>query len=96
MSRFERTRSLFWDGPRIVEPRSDDEYDTCVCVRERDGTPSPNFRTTPTGGRSHPTHDLAHNRPNTRWTFNGIFGNLLIGVRRLRVQITLGSPIISA
>ncbi|GBN00978.1 hypothetical protein AVEN_223699-1 [Araneus ventricosus] len=27
-SRFEATRGLFWDGPRKLEPRSDDEDDT--------------------------------------------------------------------
>ncbi|GBM76355.1 hypothetical protein AVEN_36972-1 [Araneus ventricosus] len=41
-SRFEATRGLFWDRPPNFEPRSDEEDDTRV------GTPSPNFRTTPT------------------------------------------------
>ncbi|GBM91568.1 hypothetical protein AVEN_84476-1, partial [Araneus ventricosus] len=41
-SRFEATGGLFWEGPRNVEPRSDDE-DT----PELAGTPFPNFRTTP-------------------------------------------------
>ncbi|GBM84696.1 hypothetical protein AVEN_93078-1 [Araneus ventricosus] len=51
-SRFEVTRGLFWDGPRNFEPRSDDDDDTLA------GTPSPNFRIIPTGGRLAPTYDL--------------------------------------
>ncbi|GBN21612.1 hypothetical protein AVEN_254283-1 [Araneus ventricosus] len=34
--------------------------------------PSPNFRTTPTGGRLATTYDLACNRPHTRRIFSGI------------------------
>ncbi|GBO37621.1 hypothetical protein AVEN_107512-1 [Araneus ventricosus] len=45
MTRFEATRGLVWGGYRKFEPQSDDEDDT------RAGFPSPNFRTTPTGGR---------------------------------------------
>ncbi|GBM09578.1 hypothetical protein AVEN_29430-1 [Araneus ventricosus] len=52
-SHFEATRGLFWDGPHNFEPRLDDEGDT------RAGTPSPNFRTTPSGGRL--THDVMLN-----------------------------------
>ncbi|GBN14926.1 hypothetical protein AVEN_249819-1 [Araneus ventricosus] len=33
---------------------------------------SPNFRTTPAGGRLAPTYDLTCNRPNTRRIFSGI------------------------
>ncbi|GBM26991.1 hypothetical protein AVEN_47190-1 [Araneus ventricosus] len=44
-SRSEVTRGLFCGGHRNFEPRSDDEDDTWA------GTHSPNFRTTPTGGR---------------------------------------------
>ncbi|GBN42088.1 hypothetical protein AVEN_25751-1 [Araneus ventricosus] len=56
-SNIEATRRLFWDGPRHFEPWLDDEDDT------RDGTPSPNFHTTPTGGRLGPICDFACNRP---------------------------------
>ncbi|GBM82288.1 hypothetical protein AVEN_214686-1 [Araneus ventricosus] len=52
-SRFEATRGPFWDGPRHFEMRSDNENNTST------GTPSPNFRTTPTGGRL--THDARFN-----------------------------------
>ncbi|GBL95716.1 hypothetical protein AVEN_668-1 [Araneus ventricosus] len=55
-SRFESTRGLFWNGPRNLEPRSDDEDDT------RAGTPSPSFRTTPTGRRLDTTYDIASYR----------------------------------
>ncbi|GBM68952.1 hypothetical protein AVEN_24358-1 [Araneus ventricosus] len=34
--------------------------------------PSPNFRSTPTGGRLATTYDLACNRPDTRRIFSGI------------------------
>ncbi|GBM41687.1 hypothetical protein AVEN_46955-1 [Araneus ventricosus] len=34
--------------------------------------PSPNFRTTPTGGRFATMYDLACNRPHTRRIFSGI------------------------
>ncbi|GBM85804.1 hypothetical protein AVEN_273658-1, partial [Araneus ventricosus] len=54
------TRGLFWDGPRSFEPWSDDEDDAW------DGTPSPNFRVTPTGGCLAARYDLACNRPHTR------------------------------
>ncbi|GBN08049.1 hypothetical protein AVEN_134289-1 [Araneus ventricosus] len=33
---------------------------------------SPNFLTTPTGGRLTPMYDLTCNRPNTRHTFSGL------------------------
>ncbi|GBN51869.1 hypothetical protein AVEN_132740-1 [Araneus ventricosus] len=57
MPRLEPTQELFWDGPHNFEPQSDDEDDT------RAGTPSPNFRTTPKGGHSATTYNLARNRP---------------------------------
>ncbi|GBM00423.1 hypothetical protein AVEN_179232-1 [Araneus ventricosus] len=66
MSQFEATRGLFWDRPPNFEPRSDDEDDT------RAGTPSPNFRTTPTEGHLPRTYDLTCNRPNTRRIFSEI------------------------
>ncbi|GBM65191.1 hypothetical protein AVEN_130588-1 [Araneus ventricosus] len=44
----------FWDGPRHFRPRSNDEDDTSA------GTPSPNFGTTPAGGRLAPTYDLMY------------------------------------
>ncbi|GBN00848.1 hypothetical protein AVEN_89216-1 [Araneus ventricosus] len=56
-SRFEVTRGLFWDGPRNFELLSDDEDDTSA------GTSSPNFHTTPTGGRLAITFDLMFNKP---------------------------------
>ncbi|GBM83546.1 hypothetical protein AVEN_272014-1 [Araneus ventricosus] len=56
MSRFAATRGLFWDGPRNFEPRSYDGDDT------RAGSPSPNFRTIPTGGHLALT-DLECTRP---------------------------------
>ncbi|GBN03284.1 hypothetical protein AVEN_120186-1 [Araneus ventricosus] len=57
-SRFEATRGLLWDGPRIFEPLSDDESGTWA------GTPSPSFHAT--------TYDLACNRPYTWWIFSRI------------------------
>ncbi|GBM39161.1 hypothetical protein AVEN_208340-1 [Araneus ventricosus] len=47
-SRFGVTRGLFWDGPRHLEPRSDDEDDV------RADIPSPIFRKTPARGRLAP------------------------------------------
>ncbi|GBM86128.1 hypothetical protein AVEN_75403-1 [Araneus ventricosus] len=50
MSRFEATRGPYWKGPRNFEPRSDNEDDTLS------GISSPNFPSTPAGGRF--THDV--------------------------------------
>ncbi|GBM45598.1 hypothetical protein AVEN_86539-1 [Araneus ventricosus] len=63
---FEATRGLFRDGPRNSEPRSDDEDDTWA------GTPSPNFRTTPTGGRLDTMYDLADRGLHAQRMFSGI------------------------
>ncbi|GBN10529.1 hypothetical protein AVEN_243439-1 [Araneus ventricosus] len=50
---------VVWAGPCNFEWRSDDEEDTTAVK------PSPNFRTTPAGGRMTITYDLACNRPHT-------------------------------
>ncbi|GBM52700.1 hypothetical protein AVEN_21459-1 [Araneus ventricosus] len=65
-SRFGATRGLFWAGPRRFEPRSDEEDGTSPV------TPSPNFRTMPTGRRLTPTYELRCSRPQTRRIFSGI------------------------
>ncbi|GBM60227.1 hypothetical protein AVEN_47898-1 [Araneus ventricosus] len=52
-SHFEATRGLLWDRPRNFEPRSDDEDVNWA------GTPSSNFRATPTGGRLASKYNLA-------------------------------------
>ncbi|GBN02106.1 hypothetical protein AVEN_9675-1 [Araneus ventricosus] len=81
---FEATLVLFWDGPRHFEPQSDDKDDA------RAGSPSPNFRTTPTGGRFVPnvrfnvqlaqyTTDLQWNRVSTLETSGPKAENLLLG-----------------
>ncbi|GBL83691.1 hypothetical protein AVEN_132618-1 [Araneus ventricosus] len=57
-SRFEATRGLFWDGPRNFGPQSDDDTGA--------GNSSPNFRTTPAGGRFTPTND--HRKKDTKTT----------------------------
>ncbi|GBL74169.1 hypothetical protein AVEN_182652-1 [Araneus ventricosus] len=44
-SPFEATRGLFWDEPRNFEPQPDDE------ATPEQAPSSPNFRTTPVGGR---------------------------------------------
>ncbi|GBM92891.1 hypothetical protein AVEN_241709-1, partial [Araneus ventricosus] len=49
-SHVEATRRPLWVGHRNSEPRSDNEDDTLV------GTPTPNLRSTPPGGRL--THDV--------------------------------------
>ncbi|GBN57122.1 hypothetical protein AVEN_56366-1 [Araneus ventricosus] len=48
------------DGPRNFESLSDDQDDTELT------TPSPNFRTTPAGGRLASTYDLACSKPTYR------------------------------
>ncbi|GBN71354.1 hypothetical protein AVEN_27950-1 [Araneus ventricosus] len=67
MPRSEATRRQFWDEPCNFEPRSDDEGITRV------GAPSPNFRTTPTGGHMAAAYDLGCNRSHTWWIFGGIW-----------------------
>ncbi|GBO03349.1 hypothetical protein AVEN_132871-1 [Araneus ventricosus] len=54
------------EGPRNFEPRSNDEDGTLAV------TPSPNFRTTPAGGRLATICDLTCNRSHTWRIFNGI------------------------
>ncbi|GBO17154.1 hypothetical protein AVEN_197678-1 [Araneus ventricosus] len=66
MSRFEATRGIISYGARYFESWSDDEDDAWA------GTPSPNFRASPTAGRLAITYDLACNRPHTRRIFSGI------------------------